>query len=112
MTARGLRKAAPAWGPSNPVRMHDESVGWWYVQKVMTMLLENNPICNDVKLRREGKRLSRERLTLLMVELLARDPRPAIEYTTSCRLRRAEVVGDGTKKSPFRAEWREDYFKQ
>ena len=100
-----------SYEPTNPVRLHDESIGVWYVQKVMTMLLENNPICNDVKLRREGKMLSREKLTQLIVELLVREPRPAVEYTTSCRLRRAEVVGDGTKKSPFRAEWRDDYFK-
>lgn len=100
-----------AYKPTNPVRLHDESIGWWYVQRVMQMLVENNPICNDEKLRRQGKHLSREKLTQLMVELLSRDPRPAVEYTTSCRLRRAEILGDGTRKSPFRAEWRNDYFK-
>jgi hypothetical protein len=48
-----------------------------------------------------------------MLELISREPRPFVEYLESgmTLLRRAEVVGEGTKKSPYRAEWRNDYYK-
>ena len=68
-------------------------------------------ICNDLKL---PKRLSQEKQVFLMLQLIAREPRPFVEYLESgCTLlRRAEVVGDGTKKSPYNAQWRNDYYKQ
>ena len=67
-------------------------------------------ICNDQTL---PKRLTHERQTFLMLDLIAREPRPFVEYLESGKqhLRRAEVVGDGTKKSPYKARWREDYYK-
>ena len=64
-------------------------------------------VCNDLKL---PKRLSREKEVFLMLELIAREPRPFVEFLETMRLRRAEVVGEGTKKSPFVARWREDYY--
>ena len=68
-------------------------------------------ICNDLKL---PKRLSQEKQVFLMLQLIAREPRPFVEYLENgCTLlRRAEVVGDGTKKSPYKAQWRNDYYKQ
>lgn len=66
-------------------------------------------VCNDKTLHRS---LSRERQIFLMLELIAREPRPFVEYPESGNnyLRRAEVIGDGTKKSPYKAQWREDYY--
>jgi hypothetical protein len=48
-----------------------------------------------------------------MLELISREPRPFVEYLESGKthLRRTEVIGDGTKKSPYRAQWRNDYYK-
>ena len=66
-------------------------------------------ICNDLKL---ARRLSRNQEVFLMLELIARDPRPFVEYLESgcAHLRRAEVIGDGTRKSPYQARWRKDYY--
>ena len=94
-----------------PVSLYYESIGVQYVQKVAQLLVENNPICNLRKLEKLGKRITPERQTALMVELLSRNPRPAVDYLGSGLLRRAEITGDGTKKSPYRAEWCDDYFR-
>lgn len=66
-------------------------------------------ICNNAKL---TKRVPIEKQTYLMLELIAREPRPFVEYLESgnTHLRRAEIVGDGTKKSPYKAQWRKDFY--
>lgn len=94
-----------------PINLHDESFIIHWIKQAAEALTDvfTQFICNDLKL---TKRLSRERQTFLMLELIAREPRPFVEYLESGRnhLRRAEVVGDGTKKSPYRAQWRNDYY--
>jgi hypothetical protein len=94
-----------------PVNLHEEAfVIFWLRQAAEALTNNTHFICNDLKL---AKRLSRERQTFRMLELIAREPRPFVEYLESgkTRLRRAEVVGDGTKKSPYLAQWRNDYYK-
>lgn len=94
-----------------PVNLHEEALIIFWLRQAAEELTNNTHfICNDMKLE---KRLSHERQTFLMLELIAREPRPFVEYLESgmTRLRRAEVVGDGTKKSPYRAQWRNDYYK-
>jgi hypothetical protein len=94
------------------INLHEESfIIQWVRQAADALASPTHYICNDLKL---PKRLSQERQTFLMLQLIAREPRPFVEYLESGRtiLRRAEVVGDGTKKSPYRAQWRNDYYKQ
>lgn len=90
------------------VNLHDESIGVWYVQKIAEHIANfAQPLCNAHRL---SKRISREKQVQLYIELIAREPRHAIEGISGGRLRRAQIVGDGTKKSPYRAEWRNDYY--
>jgi hypothetical protein len=94
------------------INLHEESfIIQWVRQAAEALTSPTHYICNDLKL---PKRLSQERQTFLMLQLIAREPRPFVEYLESGRtiLRRAEVVGDGTKKSPYKAQWRNDYYKQ
>ena len=94
-----------------PVNLNEESfIIHWVRLAAVALASPTHFICNDMKL---TKRLSQERQTFLMLRLIAKEPRPFVEYLESgmTRLRRAEVVGDGTKKSPFRAQWRNDYYK-
>lgn len=94
-----------------PINLHEEAqIIHWVRMAAETLASPTHFICNDLKL---PKRLSQEKQTYLMLQLIARDPRPFVEYLESGRtiLRRAEVIGDGTKKSPFKAQWREDYYK-
>jgi hypothetical protein len=94
-----------------PVNLNEEAfIIHWVRQAAEVLTSQTHFICNDLKL---AKRLSHERQTFLMLELISREPRPFVEYLESgmTLLRRAEVVGEGTKKSPYRAEWRNDYYK-
>ena len=95
-----------------PIRLHEEAFIIHWVRQAAEALTAGDTqfICNDLKL---PKCLSYEKQTFLMLQLIAREPRPFVEYLESGRtiLRRAEVVGDGTKKSPFKAKWRNDYYK-
>ena len=93
------------------INLHDEAFIIHWVRQAAEALTNNTHfICNDLKL---PKRLSVEKQTCLMLELIAREPRPFVEYLESgcTHLRRAEVTGDGTKKSPYKAQWRDDYYK-
>ena len=95
-----------------PISLHEESFAIHWVRQAAEALSngQQHYICNDLKL---PKRLSQERQTFLMLELIAREPRPFVEYLESgcTHLRRAEVVGEGTKKSPYKAQWRNDYYR-
>ena len=96
---------------NEPINLHQEAFAIHWVRLAAEALASpTHFICNDLKL---PKRLSQEEQTFLMLQLIAREPRPFVEYLESgcTHLRRAEVVGDGTKKSPFRAQWRNDYYK-
>lgn len=90
-----------------PANLHLESIGLRYTRQVMQMLTESKPLCNTHQLK---KPISREKEIALMVELIAREPRPAIDHASGWPLRRAIVKGDGTKKSPYVAEWLDDFF--
>ena len=93
------------------INLHDEAFIIHWVRQAAEALINNTHyICNDLKL---PKRLSIEKQTCLMLELIAREPRPFVEYLESgcTHLRRAEITGDGTKKSPYKAQWRDDYYK-
>jgi hypothetical protein len=93
------------------INLHDEAFIIHWVRQAAEALTDNTHyICNDLKLQ---KSLSHEKQTFLMLELIAREPRPFVEYLESgcTRLRRAEVTGDGTKKNPYKAQWRDDYYK-
>lgn len=93
------------------VNLHEEAFIIHWVRVAAEALAEGPYfICNDLKLKH---RLSHERQAMLMLQLISREPRPFVEYLESgkTRLRRAEVTGDGTKKSPYRAQWRDDYYK-
>ena len=93
------------------VKLHEEAfIIHWMRLAAEALTSQTHFICNDLKL---AKRLSHERQTFLMLELISKEPRPFVEYLESgmTSLRRAEVVGDGTKKSPYRAQWRNDYYK-
>lgn len=93
------------------INLHEEAFVIHWVRMVAEALAsQTHFICNDLALK---KRLSHERQTFLMLEIIAREPRPFVEYLESgCTyLRRAEVTGDGTKKSPYKARWRNDYYK-
>lgn len=95
-----------------PINMNDEALYIHWVRQAAEALTDNTHfICNDLKLK---KGLSHEKQTFLMLELISREPRPFVEYLESGKthLRRAEVVGEGTKKSPYKAQWRNDYYKQ
>ena len=97
---------------TKPVNLHEEAfIIHWVRLTADALSSQTHFICNDCKL---TKRLSHERQTFLMLELIRREPRPFVEYLESgmTTLRRAEVVGDGTKKSPYKAQWRNDYYKQ
>ena len=101
---------------SNPaaatmINLQQESFIIHWIRLAAEALTDNTHfICNDSKL---TKQLSHERQTFLMLELISKEPRPFVEYLENgrTRLRRAEVVGDGTKKSPYKAQWRNDYYK-
>lgn len=94
------------------INLHEEAFIIHWMRLAAEALTDRPPhfICNDLTL---PKRLSAERQTFLMLELIAREPRPFVEYLESGKqhLRRAEVVGNGTKKSPYKAQWRNDYYK-
>lgn len=93
------------------INLHDEAFIIHWVRQAAEALTNNaHYICNDQKL---PKRLSIEKQIYLMLELIAREPRPFVEYLESgcTHLRRAEVTGDGTKKNPYKAQWRDDYYK-
>lgn len=93
------------------IALHEEYYIIHWVRQAADALTGNTHfICNDMKL---TKRLSHEKQTFLMLELICREPRPFVEYLESggTHLRRAEVVGDGTKKNPYKAQWREDYYR-
>ena len=47
----------------------------------------------------------------LVCELMSRDPKPMLDYLAGGPLRRFSLIGDGTKKNPYKYEWSEDYFK-
>lgn len=93
------------------VNLHEEAQVIHWVRLAAEALSDGRThyVCNDLK---PPKRLPIERQTYLMLQLIAREPRPFVEYLESgnTHLRRAEIVGDGTKKSPFRAQWRNDYY--
>lgn len=90
------------------INLQEEALAIHYVRLAAEALLQSTHfICNDLKL---PKRLSHEREILLMLQLISKEPRPFVEYLETTRLRRAEIVGDGTKKSPYKARWREDYY--
>ena len=94
-----------------PTNLHQEAfVLHWVQQAAEALTAGTHFICNDLQL---PKRISQEKQTFLMLQLIAREPRPFVEYLESGRtiLRRADVVGDGTKKSPFMARWRDDYYQ-
>lgn len=96
---------------NEPIRLHEEAFVIHWIRQAAEVLTGNTHfICNDMKL---TKRLSHEQQIFLMLELIAREPRPFVEYLESglIHLRRAEVTGDGTKKIPYRAQWRNDYYK-
>lgn len=94
------------------INLHNEAFIIHWLRQAAEALSNGGPhfICNELKL---SKRLSIEKETYLMLQLIAREPRPFVEYLESgrTRLRRAEVIGDGTKKSPYQAQWRNDYYK-
>ena len=93
------------------ISLHDEAYLIQWMRQTAEALTDNTHyICNHLKLK---KSLSHEKQTFLMLELIAREPRPFVEYLESgrTRLRRAEVTGDGTKKNPYKAQWRNDYYK-
>lgn len=102
-----------------PINLHEEAQVIHWVRLAAEALVKGDRdngggthfICNDLKL---PKRLSQEKQVFLILQLIASEPRPFVEYLESgcTHLRRAEVVGDGTKKSPFKAQWRDDYYKQ
>lgn len=90
------------------INLAKETVAIHWVRRAAEELTKGQHfVCNDLKL---PKRLSQEKQVFLMLELIAREPRPFVEYLETARLRRAEVVGEGTKKSLFVARWREDYY--
>ena len=95
-----------------PIRLHEEAYLIHWIRVAAEALTDGTThfICNDSRLRRP---LTTERQASLMLELISREPRPFVEYLESSKthLRRAEVVGDGTKKSPYKAQWRNDYYK-
>ena len=93
------------------INLHNEAyLIQWMRQAAEALTSNTHYICNELKLK---KRLSHEKQTFLILELIAREPRPFVEYLERgrIRLRRAEVTGDGTKKNPYKAQWRDDYYK-
>lgn len=93
------------------INLHEEAQAIHWVRLAAEALVKGaGTFCNELKLK---KRPSVEKQTMLMLELISREPRPFVEYLESgCTLlRRAEIVGDGTKKSPYKAQWRNDYYK-
>lgn len=94
------------------INLHEEAQAIHWVRLAAEALVKGaGTFCNELKLK---KRPSVEKQTMLMLELISREPRPFVEYLESgCTLlRRAEIVGDGTKKSPYKGQWRNDYYKQ
>ena len=95
-----------------PINLHEEAqIVHWVRLAAEKLATPTHFICNDLKL---SKRMSQEKQTFFMLQLIAREPRPFVEYLESgCTLlRRAEIIGDGTKKSPYKAQWRNDYYKE
>ena len=92
------------------INLHDEAYIIHWVRLAAETLSDRKThfICNDI-----GKRgLPYEKQQMLMLELISKEPRPFVAYLESglTHLRRAEVIGDGTKKSPYKAQWRNDYY--
>lgn len=75
------------------------------VQRTGQYLTEDGFLCNADRLR-----IRREIAIRLETELLGRDPRPLVTHLLGGPMRRAEIFGSGTKKDPWHAEWRDDYF--
>ena len=95
---------------TKPVSLQQEALAIHYVRLAAEVLRYSDVIfCNAHKL---PKLLPIEKQTMLMLELISREPRPFVEYLESgCqRLRRAEIIGEGTKKSPYKGQWRNDYY--
>ena len=94
------------------ISLHEEAniIHW---MRIAAEALTTDNTCFLCNTHRLTNRLTHERQTFLMLELISREPRPFVEYLESGKthLRRAEVIGDGTKKSPYRAQWRKDYYK-
>lgn len=93
-----------------PINLHTEAAAIQLVRQVAEAMTERTHfVCNDLTLHH---RLTQAQQVLLMLELIAQEPRPFVEYLESGKtyLRRAEVVGDGNKKRPYRAQWRNDYY--
>ena len=95
-----------------PINLNQEYLGIHWIRQAADALVKGDShfICNDLKL---PKKMSVAEQIFLMLKLIAQEPRPFVEYLESGRtiLRRAEVVGNGTKKSPYKAQWRNDYYK-
>ncbi len=90
------------------INLHEEAniIHWLRLAAETLSDHKTHFICNDI-----GKRgLSYEKQQMLMLELISKKPRPFVEYLESGRLRRAEIVGNGTKKSPYKAQWRNDFY--
>ena len=65
------------------VNLHDEAQAIHWVRLAAEALTLYHFICNDLRL---AKRLSHEQQTFLMLELIAREPRPFVEYLESGRV--------------------------
>lgn len=95
-----------------PIRLREEAYLTHWIRLAAEALTDGSThfICNDSQLKRP---LTTERQAALMLELISREPRPFVEYLESgcLHLRRTEIIGDGTKKSPYKAQWRNDYYK-
>lgn len=78
------------------INLTEETMAIHWVRRAAEELTKSQHfVCNDGNL---PKRLSQEKQVFLMLELISREPRPFVEYLENTRLRRAEVVGEGTKK--------------
>lgn len=89
------------------ISLYDESFAIHWVRLTAEYLTNGKThfICNDLNVR-----VSYEKQTFLMLKLISNEPRPFVEYIEGGRLRRAEIVGNGTKKSPYKAQWRNDFY--
>lgn len=95
-----------------PANLHEEAniIHWVRLAAESLGNGKTHFICNDKNL---PKPMPVEKQTYLMLQLITHDPRPFVEYLESgcTRLRRAEIVGNGTKTSPYKAQWRDDFYK-
>ena len=90
--------------------LNDEALVLHHVRLMAETLKETKDhFCNTHKLTR---RPTQQEQLQMMLELISREPRPMVEYLTSglTRQRRAEIVGEGTKKNPYRGQWKNDYY--